>query len=84
MGTDFGLSGVRKMTNDSLWDVAFHVEYSDNDLWKHPIANSHFHKVYEIYYLLENELAYFINEATERCRVGAGRQHRQHYPLLLP
>lgn len=58
------------MSEMALWDFSFHVEYSDNDIWKHPIANAHFHKVYEIYYLLENEIAYFIDDKTYHIKEG--------------
>ena len=58
------------MPNNSLWDFPFHVEYSDNDRWMHPIAYTHFHKVYEIYYLLENEIAYFIDDKAYHIKEG--------------
>ncbi|MBO4733790.1 MAG: AraC family ligand binding domain-containing protein, partial [Clostridia bacterium] len=58
------------MSANALWDFPFHVEYSDNDKWKHPIAYTHFHKIYEIYYLLENEIMYFIDDKTYHISEG--------------
>ena len=58
------------MADNMLWDFPFHVEYSENDVWKHPIAYTHFHKIYEIYYLLENEIVYFIDDKTYHISEG--------------
>lgn len=53
-----------------FWDYGFHVEYSENSFWKQPKARSHFHKVYEIYYLVENEVIYFIDEKAYLVKPG--------------
>lgn len=58
------------MPPSTLWDFEFHVEYSENDLWKHPTAHQHFHRVYEIYYLLKNEVNYFINNENLHIKEG--------------
>ena len=58
------------MADNALWDFSFHVEYSENDIWKHPIAYTHFHKIYEIYYLIENEIVYFIDDKTYHIPEG--------------
>ena len=56
--------------NAALWDFEFHVEYSENDIWKHPTANQHFHRVYEIYYLVKNEISYFIDNKAVTIKEG--------------
>ena len=56
--------------NDTLWDYGFHAEFSENDLWKHSITRNHFHNVYELYYLVENEVIYFIEEKAYLVKPG--------------
>jgi len=53
-----------------LWNFDFCVEYSENDAWKRMPSTLHFHKVYEIYYLLENELMYFIDSKSYHIKPG--------------
>lgn len=56
---------------NTLWDFEFLVEYSENDVWKHPTANEHFHQVYEIYYLVKNEVNYFIGNRSINIKEGS-------------
>ena len=49
------------MDESVLWDFDFYVDYSEDNFWKRPNANTHFHMSYEIYYLVENEIKYFIS-----------------------
>lgn len=49
------------MDESVLWDFDFYVDYSEDNYWKRPNANTHFHMSYEIYYLVENEIKYFIS-----------------------
>ena len=56
--------------NDTLWDYGFHAEFCDNNFWREPKAHSHFHRVYEIYYFVENEVIYFIDEKPYPIKPG--------------
>jgi len=58
------------MFSGTLWDYDFLVEYNENDNWKNPRANEHFHRIYEIYYLYKNELNYFIGDKTFQVKEG--------------
>ena len=62
--------GIATVVSSTLWYFEFHVEYSENDLWKHPTANEHFHRVYEIYYLVKNEVNYFIKNKFMHIKEG--------------
>ncbi len=49
------------MAESVLWDFDFYVDYSEDNYWKRPDADTHFHLSYEIYYLVENDVKYFIS-----------------------
>ncbi len=51
-------------------DLSFYVEYSDDERWKSISGVGHFHQSYEIYYLLENELIYHINNKVYHVKPG--------------
>ncbi|MBR3300067.1 MAG: helix-turn-helix transcriptional regulator [Clostridia bacterium] len=51
------------MPYSELWDYDFFVDYSDDDIWKTHNSDTHFHRSYEIYYLVENEINYFIDDS---------------------
>jgi len=54
-----------------LWDWDFYIEYSADEVWKKTAANiNHFHNSYEIYYLLENELLYHIDNQIYNVESG--------------
>lgn len=61
---------VCHLPDKTLWDFGFHTEFCENDLWKYPITRIHFHNVYEIYYLIENEVIYFIGEKVYLVKPG--------------
>lgn len=58
------------MDNSTLWNYSFYVEYSENNRWKKPKANNHFHNGYEIYYLVENDVIYFIDDKSYLIKEG--------------
>ncbi len=47
--------------NRNARDKEFYVELSSDDEWKTPTSPTHFHECYEIYYLIENEIKYYID-----------------------
>lgn len=53
-----------------LWDFEFFIEYSADETWKDLANSTHFHKSYEIYYLLENEILYHIDNEVFHIRPG--------------
>ena len=59
------------MAEISLFNSSFYVEYSDNHIWKYPFAYNHFHHVYELYYLIENETSFFIDNVSHHIYPGA-------------
>ena len=61
---------VSHLPDKTLWDFGFHAEFCENNFWKHPITSNHFHNVYEIYYLIENEVIYFIGEKAYLVKPG--------------
>lgn len=58
------------MEEYSLFNLSFYIEYSDNHVWKFPFAYNHFHHVYELYYLLENETSFFIDNVSYHIEPG--------------
>ena len=52
-----------------LFDKNFFIEYSDKN-WKYSASLSHFHRSYEIYYLLENDIHYYINNKVYHLTPG--------------
>ena len=59
------------MPDSELWDFSFYMEYSENDIWNLPITHNHFHSLYEIYYLFEGNIAYFIEDKTYYISKGS-------------
>ncbi len=53
-----------------LFDQKFYIEYSENN-WKNSFNLRHFHHSYEIYYLLENEVTYYINNKIYNMKPGS-------------
>lgn len=45
-------------------DKDFYVELSSDNDWKNPTSPTHFHECFEIYYLIENEVQYYIEDKT--------------------
>ena len=58
------------MANSQLWNKSFYVEYDDRDYWKKSSNKIHFHLSYEIYFLVENDISYFINNRVYRVTPG--------------
>ena len=58
------------MNDYSLYDSSFYIEYSDNQVWKYPFAYNHFHHVYELYYLIENETSFFMDNTSYHIEPG--------------
>lgn len=58
------------LADSTLWDFVFHAEYCENNKWMHPPVRNHFHNVYEIYYLIENEVMYFIDDNAHLVKEG--------------
>lgn len=52
-----------------LFDQNFYTEYSDKN-WKYSANLTHFHRSYEIYYLLENDVNYYINNKVYHLTPG--------------
>ncbi len=48
----------------NMRDKNFYVELSSDDDWKNPTSPTHFHECFEIYYLIENEVQYYIEDKT--------------------
>lgn len=61
---------VSHLPDKTFWDFGFHAEFCENNFWKHPNTSNHFHNVYEIYYLIENEVIYFIEEKAYLVKPG--------------
>ena len=50
------------MNEAQLWNKLFYVEYDDNDFWKNASDRIHFHLSYEIFFLVENKISYFVDD----------------------
>jgi len=90
---------VSPLPDKTLWDFGFHAEFCENNFWKHTITHNHFHNVYELYYLVENEVIYFVEEKAYLVKPGMmvvippNRKHatfpvnndiRKRYLIYLP
>ena len=53
-----------------LTQKKFHIELTDRSEWKE-INYTHFHECYELYYLLEGEITYFIKENIYTLKKGS-------------
>ena len=58
------------MEEYSFFNSKFYIEYSDNHIWKYPFTYNHFHNVYELYYLIENETSFFIDNVSYHIKPG--------------
>ena len=58
------------MSGPVLLNEDFYVEYSEDDKWKRSTPKTHFHLSYEIYYLIENDVSYFIKDRLYRVVPG--------------
>lgn len=54
--------GVNQMPKSDLWDLGFFVEVDNSFNWHNHKSETHFHHTYEIYYLTDNTLDYFIEK----------------------
>lgn len=58
------------LPDKTLWDFGFYAEFCENNFWNHTITHNHFHNVYELYYLVENEVIYFVEEKVYLVKPG--------------
>lgn len=65
------LKGVITIISEALlFDQNFYTEFSDKN-WQFSFDLRHFHRSYEIYYLLENEILYYINNKVYHVMPGS-------------
>ena len=51
-------------------DFDFYIEYSEGNAWENNVNINHFHNSYEIYYLLDNELVYHVENEFFHMKPG--------------
>lgn len=61
---------VSHLPDKTLWDFGFHAEFCENNFWNHTITHNHFHNLYELYYLVENEVIYFVEDKVYLVKPG--------------